>query len=585
MTDSAASAAGRLAAALGLLLLCSMQTFAQPDDDFAITNVHVVPMDSERLLEDQVVLVIDGRIESIVSSAEASIPAGLRRIDGGGRYLMPGLSDLHTHILHPDDLVNYLAWGVTTVMHLGGSGLPGTELLDIREKVAQGQRPGPVIYTTNRVFDGVPALNSRSLSIATPDMARDEVRKLKAAGFDFVKIYNNVSRPVFDAITDEARLQGLAVIGHIPRGFPALQSLGGGQNAVAHTEEFFFTYFGGPRQTEDMPHDYVADLAKLPGLIDVLLENDVATMPDLSFAYTDHVMWDDLDTLWSDAEFEYLFPGTAAMWQAGTINRRSSIENFVLREEWKYDLMQTLTLAFQKAGILQVIGTDTALPGLFPGKAAHRELTELVKAGISRFDALAIGTRNGGEFVRKFIDPEARFGLVAEGYEATLVLLEENPLEDVRHARDVAAVSVRGRWIERAEIDRMRAQLRGRYATINDAKATAEAALLEDGAEAIIRSLIEASTEDPETLATIESTINSAGYSAAIAGDIDHSYDVLALNTRLFPRSANAWDSFAEITLHRGDRAAAISLYEKALEVDPGFENARRMIRELQEAQ
>ncbi|MDH4110503.1 MAG: hypothetical protein OEW35_19665, partial [Gammaproteobacteria bacterium] len=241
--------------------------------------------------------------------------------------------------------------------------------------------------------------------------------------------------------------------------------------------------------------------------------------------------------------------------------------------------------AFQKAGILQVIGTDTALPGLFPGKAAHRELTELIKAGISRFDALAIGTRNGGEFVRKFIDPEARFGLVAEGYEATLVLLEENPLEDVRHARDVAAVSVRGRWIERAEIDRMRAQLRGRYATINDAKATAEAALLEDGAEAIIRSLIEASTEDPETLATIESTINSAGYSAAIAGDIDHSYDVLALNTRLFPRSANAWDSFAEITLHRGDRAAAISLYEKALEVDPGFENARRMIRELQEAQ
>jgi len=585
MNQPAAFTAGRLLCALGLLLLSSTQALAQTSEGYAIINVHVVPMDSERLLEDQVVIVRNGRIETIGKTGDTDIPAGFERIDGGGRYLMPGLADLHTHILHPDDLVNYLAWGVTTVMHLGGSGLPGTELLGIRQEIADGLRIGPVIYTTNRVFDGVPALNSRSLSIETADMARDEVRKLKAAGFDFVKIYNNVSKPVFDAIVDEARRRNLAVIGHIPRGFPALQSLGSGQNAVAHTEEFFFTYFEGPRQTEGMRHDYVADLRTLPELIDVMRANDVATMPDLSFTFTDHLMWDDLDILWNDPEYAYLHPETAAMWQVSTINRRSSIENFVLREEWKYDLMQTLTLAFQEAGILQVVGTDTALPGLFPGKAAHRELTELVKAGISRFDALAIGTRNAGEFVRKFIDRDARFGLVAEGYDATLVLLDANPLEDLRSARRVAAVAVRGRWIDRSDIDRMRAEHRTRYAIMNDAKAKTGSALLEPDAEPIIRGLIETFADDPDILSAIEATINAAGYSAATADDLDRSYDVLALNARLFPESANAWDSFAEITLYRGDRDEALRLYQKALDADPGFDNARRMIREIREAQ
>ena len=95
--------------------------------DLAITGVNVVPMDSERVLPDQTVLISDGVIAAIGTTSDITVPQGTQIIDGTGQFLMPGLLDLHVHILHKDEFTNYLAWGVTTVMHLGGSGLPGTK--------------------------------------------------------------------------------------------------------------------------------------------------------------------------------------------------------------------------------------------------------------------------------------------------------------------------------------------------------------------------------------------------------------------------------------------------------------------------
>ena len=366
---------------LALVAVSAFPVHAQ-EPGFAIVNVDVIPMDSERVLEDQTVVVRDGVIQSVSATAATTLPTGLPQIDGSDRFLMPGLADLHVHLRHADELVNYLAWGVTTVMHLGGSGQSGRQQLEYRREIGAGARLGPVIYTTDRILDGDPAIATGAHGVTTEHGARQIVRDLADGGFDFVKIYNNVSRPVFDAIVDEAGKHGLAVIGHIPRNFDPLTALESGQDAIAHTEELFFTYFGGPRSTADMPRDYSPDLDKLPALIDVLIENDVAVMPDLCFTFGNLLMWDSVDHLWIDPEFPYLHPNTGSMWSGGNINRRAEIENFIVREQWKYDLLQTLTLEFQNAGVLQVIGTDASLPGLFPGKAAHRELTELDRKSV-----------------------------------------------------------------------------------------------------------------------------------------------------------------------------------------------------------
>lgn len=313
---------------------------AQDDDGLAFIGVNVIPMDAERVLENQVVIVENGTIRTVGDVDATSIPTNFATIDGVGRYLMPGLADLHVHLRHQDELVNYVAWGVTTVMHLGGSGQSGLQQLKYRDEIRSGARLGPNIYTTDRILDGDPAIATGAHSIRSRADARHVVRELKADGFDFVKIYNNVSQPVFDAIVEEADLHGLSVIGH---------------------------------------------------------------------------------------------------------------------------LLQRLTLEFHKAGILQVIGTDASLAGLFPGKAAHRELTEFIKAGLSNFEALSIGSRNAGEFVRRYIDEDVRFGQVRPGYRADLVLLDANPLDDIRNTRSIRGVAVNGRYIDRSELDLHRAELRTRY--------------------------------------------------------------------------------------------------------------------------
>ena len=569
---------------LALMLTPAGLVHAQDNESntgFAIVGVNVIPMDEERVLEDQTVIVTDGVIQSIGDAAATPFPDELTRIEGNSRFLMPGLADLHVHVRHEDEFVNYLAWGVTTIMQLGGSGVTGQELLNYREKIGAGSMLGPNIYTTDRVFDGEPALPRNAHSLKTAEDAKREVENLKAAGFDFIKIYNNVSLPVFQAIVDEARNQGLSVFGHIPRSFDALTALGGGQNAIAHTEELFFTYFKGPRSTTDMPRDYKPDLDKMPELIEVLVDNNVAVMPDLSFTFTDLIMWDDLDILWNDPEFPYLHPGTASMWEAGNINRRDEIENFVVREQWKYTLMQELTLRFQEAGVLQVVGTDASLPGLFPGKAVHRELTELVKAGISNFDALAIGNKNAGEFVRRYIDENVRFGQVNPGYRADLVLLDENPLEDVRSARTVSAVTVNGRFIDKGQLDQRRVALRTRYDVLYNVNDQVDTALSSIEARSAIQELLTTHKGDEEIADTIETRINAAGYAAGFAGELNRSQAILEINTELFPNSANAWDSLAEVVFYVGDRERALDLYRKALKVDPGFTNAADQIESI----
>lgn len=572
----------RLALLVGLVF--AVPATAQSGEtgtDLAITGINVIPMDEARVLEDQTVIVKNGFVQSISDTATTKVPSGFRQIAGEGRYLMPGLADLHIHLAGEHELIDYLAWGVTTVMHLGGSESTGRNTLEYREQIRNGSLLGPNIYATNRIFDGNPPVAGNALRLDTAEAAREAVRDLGAAGFDFVKIYNNVSLPVFEAIVDEAKRQELPVFGHIPRGFDALTAMRGGQNVVVHSEEFFFTYFNGPRSTTNMTRLYEPDLSKLPELIDALVESDVAVMPDLAFTFTNLLMWDDLDHVWQDPESANLHPGTASMWENESINRRDAIENFVLRDQWKYGLMQKLTQEFQAAGILQVVGTDASLPGLFPGKAVHRELTELVKAGISNFDALAIGSKNAGEFVRRYIDKDARFGLVKPGYRADLILLDSNPLDDIRNTRDISAVVVGGRFTGKSELDEHRAAKRSRYVFLRSTNDIVNTALASENAMDYLEALLQANSDDAEILRAIERRINAAGYSAANAGDIDRSLRLLELNAQLFQTSANTWDSLAEITLYSGDKSQALDLYRKALSIDPDFSDAREKIERI----
>ena len=286
-----------------MLVALSVQHASAEDDGshsaLAIVGVNVIPMDTDRILENRTVIVRDGRIEAIGAAADLAVPDGARLIAGDGRYLMPGLADLHVHVRRSDEYISYLAWGVTTIMHLGGSASRGRELLDNRRRIVAGEMTGPNLYITERLLDGDPPTGGNQLPLASPDAAREKVASMKAAGFDFVKIYNNVPLPVFRAIIEEAARQDMPVFGHIPRGFDPLLAMRDGQDAVVHTEEFFFTYFKGPRSTEGMDRSYRPDLSLIPRLLVALLEGQVTVIPNLSYGFTTFLMWDGLDNVWT----------------------------------------------------------------------------------------------------------------------------------------------------------------------------------------------------------------------------------------------------------------------------------------------
>jgi hypothetical protein len=424
-------------------------TFA---DDIAIVGAGILPMDAERVLDDHTLLLSDGQITTIAPSASVRVPPGYRVIDGSSMYAMPGLADLHTHLRDNSELARYLYWGVTTTMHLGGSGMPGKDVLALRERIRAGEISGPSLYVTERIVDGAPRIATNAWSVTTAEEAREIVRGLTGDGYDFVKIYNNVSLEVFDALVAEAGVQGLRVFGHIPRNIDPRHTLAGGLAAIAHSEELFFTWFRGPRSTVDLPAEYEPDLSSLPELTRTLLEHRVAVMPDLSFAWTNLLYWDDPANITGDPEYTHLSAAARDHWERATPDKRTDLENFVVREQWKYALMQRLTRHFQHSGVLQVIGTDASIPAMFPGKSAHRELTELVKAGLSNYEALSIGTRNAGDFVARYVDPDARIGQLREGYRADLLLVEANPLDDVRNARRIAVVIANGRAYTRDDL-------------------------------------------------------------------------------------------------------------------------------------
>ena len=541
-------------------------------------------MDREQVLENQTVIIANGLIKTISNSSDINISPTIKVIDAKGRYLMPGMADMHVHLRNSDELVNYLAYGVTTIMHMGGSSSEGKNNLKYSKEIKQGTRIGPKIYTTKRTLDGDPRASGRAYRISTPELAIKLVNDLKNEGYDFIKIYNNVPLTVFNAIVDQSIRVGLPVVGHIPRKFDALTSIGGGQDMIAHTEEFFFTYFKGPRNTKDYDKKFQPDVTLIPKLVASLKENNVAIIPNLSYGFTDFIMRDDVDILLADPEIKYVAPNLVRNeFIRGNINRRSNIENFIHRDQKKYQLSVRLTNEFQKAGILQLLGTDATQAGLFPGKSAHRELTELVKAGLSNYEALAIATKNAGIFAKENNMRDSNFGQIKTGFIADLVLLEKNPLEDIRNAKLIHGVVADGKWISMKELSRLRKNIASKYAELNNITLALKEAVANNTTEEILKQLIQNNLNNDVLLKSIQSNINSLGYNYVSKKELQKAIHLFGLNTKYFKDSGNAWDSYAEAHLLNNDKVNAIKYYTKALEVNPDLSSSKEQLKKLLE--
>lgn len=433
--------AGLLSLAGALLPGCTHEVRPLPGHSeraVAFIGVNVVPMDSERVLADHTVVVRNGLITSVGPSAEITVPPDAERIDARGRYLMPGLADLHVHLHSDEELLSYLAHGVTTVFELDGS----PHHLELRQQLAANQRFGPTLYTSSPLLDGGPP-GPRVVSVTTTEQARIAVVRQKLAGYDAVKVFDNITPEVYEILMAMARHQRIAVVGHVPRTVGVETVLRLRQALISHGEEYFLSAS--------------RDESRIPELARATKEAGTSVVPDLVHIHTALRMLKDLEGVFQDPEARYLSPKVLLEdWHNSNPTRRIDVPEFTERERAAYPFVQHLTLALQKAGARLVLGTNASDAGLFPGRSTHLELAELVTAGLTPYEALATGTRNAVGFIKERVDPTARFGTVAVGQRADLLLLPGNPLEDVGQADRALGVMVRGQWLTREQLQKLR---------------------------------------------------------------------------------------------------------------------------------
>jgi hypothetical protein len=542
--------------------------------------VNVVPMTRRVVLRKQTVVVADGTIVALGPSRHAKVPADAVTIDGRGRYLIPGLTDAHVHLFTAPELSLYVANGVTAVFNLNGT----PAHLGWKNAVAAGRMTGPAIYSTGPTF-----MTKRSR-----DEAVAAVGEQAAAGYDGVKIYNGVGVDEYGALVASAKARQMLVIGHVPREAGAEAALRAGQS-IAHAEEFVYSYFN-PKGDGEFA-GIVFDESRIPALASLVASSGVVVVPTISTFRDIILQATRLEKYLHNPRLAYLHPGIRATLQPGT-NRYDGRYSADDLRQLKHALpfQRKLVRALDAAGVPLLAGSDATAIGPVAGFSLHEELAELVTSGLTPYDALRTATVNPARYLRRL----DRYGTVEVGKAADLVLIEGNPLQDIRSTARIAGVMRNGAWHDAAALQRLLSAVPAAYGS-------AQAELLRlietdpAGADAFVResdpfgivggsALAElASKSTPEELQarlarldravpdgsiSREESLNELGYALLMNGRPLHAVAVFEANAERHPRSANVLDSLAEGYFKAGRVALAVETYGKALAVEPAYGNA-----------
>lgn len=456
-------AAGPLMGLLGLLLAACTSVEVTPPAGgtvLAIEGVTVVPMTTDtEALADHTVIVRGPRIEAVGPRAALRVPPGARTIDGRGRWLVPGLADMHVHLEHLEDprvLGLFVAEGVTLVRNMDGRPF----VLDWRARVAAGQLVGPEIATAGPIIDGSPPLRRDHLAVADAARARAAVDAQADLGYDFVKVYDNLSPEAYRAVRAAAQARGLAVAGHVPRGIGPTEGLGAQQ--VEHLASL-----GRWLDAPDSPlrgRFHWSRLVLAQPLDDEGLEplaRQVAAAgawvtPTLTVADRSLATEREL-AAWAAEDGMRRMPSWAlAAWMANL--RRAGLRptdaDAAVRARGQ-DNRRRLLRALHAAGAGLLAGSDTPNAFVVPGVSLHQELAAFVEAGLPPGRALAAATRDAA----RALGQAGRWGTIVPGARADLLLLAADPLEHIGHLRRIEGMALRGRWLEPAELKAMASSL------------------------------------------------------------------------------------------------------------------------------
>ncbi len=407
-----------------------------PPAAYAITGATVIPMDRERVLQGHTVLVRDGRIAALAPDGGVRIPAGTTRIDGRGKFLLPGLADMHVHLLDRSELLAYAANGVTTVLNLHGLG----RHLAWRDSLARGRLLGPRLFTSGPIVDGDPPTRRTNVVVTTAAQAESVVVAHQAAGYDFLKIYDNVPPGLYAVLAATAKRVGLPMLGHLPTpvGLEGLLATRG-QAGLEHAEELLPFFRDG------------RDTTGLGRLAAALARDGVWVTPTLTVHASALAQARDWAAVRARPAMRFVRPATAEMWGWEPTGQGND-GNAAARERFERTVgffERSLVPALHRAGVRLLAGTDAPIAAIIPGFALPDEIASLRRSGLSGYAALRTATANAAEFLGK----RGEFGVIAPGASADLVLLDGDPLADPGTLARPRGVMLRGSWLSREWLD------------------------------------------------------------------------------------------------------------------------------------
>ena len=464
---------------VALPVACSKKYESGP---LAITHVTLVDATGADPKPDVTVIVADQKVQSIAPSDAVQLPKGTQVIDATGKFLIPGLTDFHLHLTgagEPSGSRDFfvpllLANGITTVRDMGGY---LQSLVPLREEIHSGKRLGPEIFFAGPYLDGDPPSFQPSLVVTNATQAQDDVQSLVAQGVDFIKVQSILSRTAYFAIAAAAKQQRISFVGHVPDRVTAAEASDAGQKSIEHLTgvlracssvepRLMEEQFRGSPKNETPQGSHAREIAWERELLSTFSDKTCGAL--IAKFRTNHT-WqtptlvllrhDAYPTPQSDAAvadlLKYAPKSIVQKWQEvrKKQDQLSSPADFDLRNQL-FSRSSQVVAKMQSAGVGILAGTDSAAPELIPGFSLHEELALLTQSGLSPMQALQAATKGPAEFM----GVDQKQGTIEVGKNADLLLLDANPLENIRNTEKINALVIHGRLLDRTALDNQLAQ-------------------------------------------------------------------------------------------------------------------------------
>ncbi|MGB8474962.1 MAG: amidohydrolase family protein [Candidatus Acidiferrum sp.] len=464
--------------ALSIVLVCCSCS-SPPPPALAITHVTLIDATGAAPKPDMTVLLAGEKIAAIGPSSSLSIPRGTRVLDTSGKFLIPGLVDMHVHLTGAGEptgsrefiLPLLLANGITTVRDMGGD---LDALKALRHEIDDGKLQAPRIFFAGPYLDGSPPFFQPSLVVTNSAEAAADVHSLVARGADFIKVQSNLSRNAYFAIADVCRREHITFVGHVPDRVTAAEASDAGQRSIEHLtgvlracskdeprlirEQFAAapkksTFLQSSGRELAWQRELLASYSdqRASMLIAKFLRNQTWQVPTLILLRNDAFPIPETDPS-RDPRLRYIPLKVLANWQKGAKDRDKAATPRVF--ELRRELMQAslrIVGNMNAAGIPIMAGTDTTAPFVFPGSSLHEELALLVQAGLTPMQALQAATKLPAKFLGKLQSQ----GTIEQGKSADLVILDADPLADIHNTQKIHAVILRGKLLDRTFLDNL----------------------------------------------------------------------------------------------------------------------------------